>query len=58
MTIAYAGDDWPEVRIWQTPTFIFLKDGKVTGKVIGWPKEGNSEALRREMLKLGLLQAH
>ena len=58
MTIAYAGNDWPEVRIWQTPTFIFLKDGKVTGEVIGWPKEGNSEALRREMLKLGLLQAH
>lgn len=58
MTIAYAGDGWPEVRIWQTPTFIFLKDGKVTGEVIGWPKEGNFEALRREMLKLDLLRAH
>lgn len=55
MSIAYAGNDWPEVRIWQTPTFIFLKDGKVTGEVIGWPKEGNKEALRQELSKLHLL---
>ena len=58
MSIAYAGTDWPEVRIWQTPTFIFLRDGKVTGEVIGWPKEGNFEALRQEMSKLHLLQTH
>lgn len=52
MSIAYAGNDWPEVRIWQTPTFILLKDGKVSGEVIGWPKEGNFEALRHELSKL------
>ena len=55
IAIAYAGSAWPEVRIWQTPTFIFLKDGKVTGEVVGWPKEGNREALRQEMSKLPLL---
>lgn len=56
IAIAYAENGWPEVRIWQTPTFIFLKDGKVTGAVVGWPKEGNMEALRQAMSTLQLLQ--
>ena len=56
IAIAYAANAWPEVRIWQTPTFIFLKDGKVTGEVVGWPQEGNMEALRQELSKLQLIQ--
>lgn len=55
IALAYAAAGWPEVRIWQTPTFFFLRDGKVVGEVVGWPKEGNVESLERELSGLGLL---
>lgn len=54
ISIAYTRTGWPEVRVWQTPTFLFFKDGKVVGEVVGWPKEGNAESLRIEISKLGL----
>lgn len=54
ISIAYGRAGWPEVRIWQTPTFIFIKDGKVVSEVVGWPREGNMESLRRELSRLGL----
>lgn len=36
---------WPEVGAWQTPTFLFFKDGRVVDRVIGWPKEGSAAAV-------------
>ncbi|HUA78740.1 MAG TPA: hypothetical protein VL997_00090 [Dyella sp.] len=54
ISIALNQASWPEVQIWQTPTFIFLREGKVVGEVIGWPVEGNVKALDEEIAKIGL----
>ena len=32
--------DWPSLENWGTPTFYFLRDGKVVETVVGWPREG------------------
>ena len=34
--------DWPSLENWGTPTFYFLRDGKVVETVVGWPREGRS----------------
>ncbi|WP_298914584.1 hypothetical protein [uncultured Algimonas sp.] len=49
--IAYAREDWPEVELWATPTFLFLEDGKVVGRLTGWPED---EAMSR----LAALRGH
>jgi hypothetical protein len=51
IAIADAKSGWPEVDIWQTPTFLYFKNGKVVARVIGWPKEGNEKALRDAIAK-------
>lgn len=43
--IAYSRTSWPELTGWATPTFHFMKDGKVMEIVAGWPEEGNGQAL-------------
>lgn len=52
--IAYSREDWPMISSWNTPTFYFLKDGKVVDVVVGWPKQGNGVALRAALRKAGL----
>jgi len=37
---------WPEVQSWQTPTFLFFRNGKLVATVIGWQREGNGAAIR------------
>lgn len=54
MSIAYRMSEWPLVDYWGTPTFYFLREGKVVDKVTGWPKEGNREALIAGARKIGL----
>lgn len=54
MSIGFAKSSWPEVKVWQTPTFIFMKDGKVVDEVIGWPNEGNMDALDAGLTKIGI----
>ena len=51
IAIADAESGWPEVDVWQTPTFLFFKEGRVVARVIGWPKEGNEKALREAIAK-------
>lgn len=38
-------EDWPFIRIWSTPTFYVLKDGKLVGAFEGWPEGGRRPEL-------------
>jgi len=55
MTMAYKRQEWKEINHWGTPTFYFYKDGILSGKVTGWPQEGNQESLKIELKKIGLI---
>lgn len=37
MSIAYSMKEWSFVDYWGTPTFYFMRDGKVLKRVVGWP---------------------
>ena len=45
MRIAYREEDFSYISSWNTPTFYFVRDGKVVRVVTGWPAEGNTKAL-------------
>ncbi len=53
-SIAYDLREWPMVDSWATPTFYFLRNGELVGKVEGWPEEGQREALIEAASKAGL----
>ncbi|MCR6700964.1 MAG: hypothetical protein NVV68_07375 [Dokdonella sp.] len=38
--------EWPMVATWETPTFVFLRDGAVVHEVVGWPKAGRKAELQ------------
>jgi hypothetical protein len=46
--------DWPTVDEYRTPVFYFLQDGVVQAKVVGWPPEGNRDAVLAGLRKIGL----
>jgi hypothetical protein len=46
MGIAYRQREWPEIRSWATPNFLFIVKGKVIVQVQGWPEGGQAEAIR------------
>ena len=52
--IAYDRAPWPALASWSTPTFYFLKDGKLMSVVEGWPDEGNREKLLSAARGIGL----
>jgi len=56
IALAFRRDDWPMIDSWATPTFYFLKNGEVTAKVEGWPKEGHRSELLAALRGVGLLQ--
>lgn len=56
MSFAYRESDWPLLDTWATPTFYFIKDGKVAAKLAGWPDEGNIPALTDAARKIGLMK--
>jgi hypothetical protein len=39
---------------WGTPTFYILRDGKVTARVVGWPRDGNRAALLQAFSEAGI----
>lgn len=55
MQFAYRREDWPMVDRWETPVFYFFKDGRVVGKVNGWPATGRKAEIRRSMTLAGLM---
>jgi hypothetical protein len=54
MAAVYNQNDWPMIDYWGTPTFYFMRNGKLVDEVSGWP---NLTALEQGMRKLGLLNA-
>ena len=54
--IAYDNATLPMVDRFETPTFYFLSHGTVVDKVVGWPDEGNLEAIRRGLRKIDLMR--
>lgn len=54
--IAYKTNDWPNISFASSPTFYFLKDGKVLYKTIGWgkSKDENKDSLYKGIKLLGL----
>lgn len=53
-SIAYRRQEWPGVDSWNTPTFYFLRDGKVVARVDGWPHEGHRQELLEAAAAIGL----
>jgi hypothetical protein len=54
MTIAYSRSQWPQLENWGTPTFYFLKDGKLLRTVEGWPEAGRKQELLDAARAIGL----
>jgi hypothetical protein len=54
--IAYDNATLPMVERFDTPTFYFLSHGAVVDKVVGWPDEGNLEAIRRGLREIDLMR--
>lgn len=54
IALAYGLDEWSQFKEWDTPTFYFLRDGKIIDTVIGWPKEGRVAELNAALEKIGL----
>jgi hypothetical protein len=54
--IAYDNAALPMVERFETPTFYFLSHGAVVDKVVGWPDEGNLEAIRRGLRRIDLMR--
>lgn len=44
--------DWTQINYWGTPSFYFMKDGRLVKKVVRWPKDARGQ--RMEALRAGL----
>lgn len=54
--IAYDNAALPMVERFETPVFYFLDHGTVVDSVVGWPRGGNLDAIRRGLRKIDLLR--
>jgi hypothetical protein len=54
-SLAFRRDEWPMIDSWGTPTFYFFKDGAVSAKLEGWPREGRRPELLAALRQVGLL---
>lgn len=52
--IVHKQNEWRAIDHWDTPTFYFLKNGKVAYKVVGWPAGGRAAELERGLVSIGL----
>lgn len=55
MRWAYQTSDWPMIKRWATPNFYFYRDGTLVETVIGWPEEGQRDALLAAFAKIGVV---
>jgi len=56
MSIAYDPLQWADVEFWDSPTFLFYKDGQLVQRIVGWPKGGRLSELKAAARKAGLLK--
>ena len=54
MRWAYQTSDWPMIKRWATPNFYFYRDGKLVTTVVGWPPEGQRDALLAAFKDIGV----
>jgi len=54
MAFANAEREWPQFSSWETPVFYFLRDGKVTDTLVGWPDDARTDALLALARKRGI----
>lgn len=53
--VAYSEADWPDIDFSKSPTFYFLKDGKIMHQFVGWDSSGKSaQNFARGLEKIGL----
>jgi hypothetical protein len=55
MAVAYRREEWSMIDLWETPVFYFLRDGRVVGKVVGWPIAGRKAEIRLSLKRAGLM---
>jgi hypothetical protein len=55
MNLAYKIQEWPMFDRWETPTFYFLKYGKVVAEVVGWSGQRSMTEIRTALRQVGLL---
>lgn len=55
--IAYREAEWKAIPAWATPHFYFFDRGRLVADVMGWPSDGNMDAVRAGLGKIGLLDA-
>ena len=46
--------DWPEINYWGTPSFYFMKDGRLVKKLVGWPEGGRRDDLQAGLRAIGV----
>ena len=56
MSIAYAPLQWADVDFWDSPTFLFYKEGRLVQRVVGWPTGGRLGELEAAARKASLLK--
>lgn len=49
--VVLRASDWPEVRHWSLPSFVFVRDGQVVDNFSGWPGPETVDRFRSSMLK-------
>lgn len=50
--IVWAQSEWTDIKKWSTPTFYIYKNGKLIGKLTGWPRGESSENLSKLKARL------
>lgn len=55
MVYAYKESQWPFIGSWDTPTFYFLRGGRVVATHTGWRSDADIAVLRRHLQTLGAL---
>lgn len=54
MRLAYDHAQWPQVRDWATPHFLFYREGRLVETVSGWADQGVAAKLLRAAQGIGL----
>ncbi len=55
MYSVYRIRDWPMIDRWETPTFYFVKNGKLAVEVVGWPGKGRKPEVVTALKRVNLL---
>ena len=53
LVLAHQMEDWPFIDTLRTPSFYFLKDGKVVREIVGWPDRGMAKEIIMALDEIG-----